>query len=172
MQSFASSPDILQNVYLNPLTETAVVGGLVTSPVGGNLKVKMMQRRRRSPTESTRGSARYDPIGKQPHVTSYPAVVTSANTVAALGSKQLTDEGDEGDTDGSVRDVRDKNRRYAKTLRDIEKELFERLRHRLFPQDPHAKRSECLERGMCGLSFITIVLTIAFVTLCSDRKRR
>lgn len=64
-------------------------------------------------------------------------------------SEPLTDEGDEErDSDGSVRDVRDKKRRYAKTFRDIEKQLFEKLRHRLFPQDPHAKRSECLERAI------------------------
>ena len=68
-------------------------------------------------------------------------------------SESLTDEGEEErDSDGSVRDVRDKKRRYAKTFRDTEKHLFEKLRHRLFPQDPHAKRSECLERG-AGASF-------------------
>jgi hypothetical protein len=110
---------------------------------------------RRSPTESTRGSVRYDPVGKQARVTSRPALVTSSaaptTSVAATGSEQFTDEGDERDSDGSVRDVRDKKRRYAKTFRDIEKQLFEKLRHRLFPQDPHAKRSECLERGMCSL---------------------
>ncbi|KAH9976953.1 hypothetical protein BJV74DRAFT_168090 [Russula compacta] len=61
----------------------------------------------------------------------------------------MTDEGDEErDSDGSVRDVRDKKRRYAKTFRDIEKQLFEKLRHRLFPGDPHSKRSECLERAI------------------------
>ncbi|KAI9436757.1 hypothetical protein H4582DRAFT_407926 [Lactarius indigo] len=64
-------------------------------------------------------------------------------------SESLTDEGEEErDSDGSVRDVRDKKRRYAKTFRDTEKHLFEKLRHRLFPQDPHAKRSECLERAI------------------------
>jgi len=114
------------------------------------MKGKVMQRR--SPTEPTRGSARYDPVRKQARLTSRPAVVTSAaapaSTVGATGSEQFTDEGDERDSDGSVRDVRDKKRRYAKTFRDIEKQLFEKLRHRLFPQDPHAKRSECLERGM------------------------
>jgi hypothetical protein len=67
---------------------------------------------------------------------------------SGAASEPLTDEGEEErDSDGSVRDVRDKKRRYAKTFRDIEKQLFEKLRHRLFPQDPHAKRSECLERG-------------------------
>ena len=101
----------------------------------------------RSPTELARASPRYDPMNKQARVTSRPAVVTSA--IAASGSEQLTDEGDDRDSDGSVRDVRDKKRRYAKTFRDIEKQLFEKLRQRLFPQDPHAKRSECLERGMC-----------------------
>lgn len=119
----------------------------MASSLGENLKGRAMQRR--SPTESTRGSARYDPLGKQARVTSR-AVTSSAapaTTVAAPGSEQLTDEGDERDSDGSVRDVRDKKRRYAKTFRDIEKQLFEKLRHRLFPQDPHAKRSECLERG-------------------------
>ena len=69
---------------------------------------------------------------------------------SGAASEPLTDEGEEErDSDGSVRDVRDKKRRYAKTFRDIEKQLFEKLRHRLFPQDPHAKRSECLERGAC-----------------------
>jgi hypothetical protein len=122
----------------------------VTSSLGENLKGRVMQRR--SPTEQTRGSARYDPVSKQARVTSRPAVITSAaapaTTVAGTGSELLTDEGEERDSDGSVRDVRDKKRRYAKTFRDIEKQLFEKLRHRLFPQDPHAKRSECLERGM------------------------
>jgi hypothetical protein len=55
-----------------------------------------------------------------------------------------------------VRDVRDKKRRYAKTFGDIEVQLFEKLRHRLFPQDPHAKRSECLERG----SFPSLLATL------------
>jgi len=118
----------------------------VTSTLGDSLKGKVIQRR--SPTESTRGSVRYDPMGKQTRVTSRPTVITSATTVAATGSEQLTDEGDERDSDGSVRDVRDKKRRYAKTFRDIEKQLFEKLRHRLFPQDPHAKRSECLDRAI------------------------
>ena len=69
-------------------------------------------------------------------------------------SESLTDEGEEErDSDGSVRDVRDKKRRYAKTFRDTEKHLFEKLRHRLFPQDPHAKRSECLERGASASFF-------------------
>ncbi len=79
-----------------------------------------------------------------------------ATTVAATGSEHLTDEGEERDSVGSVRDVRDKERRdkerwYAKMIRDMEKLLFEKLRLRLFPQDPHARRSECLERGMCSL---------------------
>jgi hypothetical protein len=156
MQPFTSSPDIWQpshnagvNVCPSPVTTTAIIGGLVTSSLGENLKGKVMQRR--SPTESTRGSARYDPVGRQARVTSRPAVVSSAataTTVGATGSEQFTDEGDERDSDGSVRDVRDKKRRYAKTFRDIEKQLFEKLRHRLFPQDPHAKRSECLERAI------------------------
>jgi hypothetical protein len=117
----------------------------VTSSLGENLKGKIIQRR--SPIESTRGIARYDPVGKHARVTSRPATAT----VAATGSEQWTDEGEERDSDGSVRDVRDKKRKYAKTFRDIEKQLFEKLRHRLFPQDPHAKRSECLERGTCNL---------------------
>ncbi|KAN0105572.1 hypothetical protein V8E52_010866 [Russula decolorans] len=157
MQPFTSSPDIWQpshnagvNVCPSPVTTTTVIGGLVTSSLGENLKGKVMQRR--SPTELTRGSARYDPVGKQARVTSRPAVVTSAaapaTTIGATGSEQFTDEGDERDSDGSVRGVRDKKRRYAKTFRDIEKQLFEKLRHRLFPQDPHAKRSECLERAI------------------------
>ena len=138
----------------------------MASSVGENLNGRVM--RRRSPTETTRGSARYDPMGKQARVTS--RVVTSrsaaapATTVAAPGSEQLTDE---GDSDGSVRDVRDKKRKYAKTFRDIEKHLFDKLRKRLFPQDPHAKRSECLERGVCNLDSIPqLILTIAFLSLC------
>lgn len=126
----------------------------MTSSLGENMKGKVIQRR--SPTESTRGSARYDPVGKQARVTSRPAAVTSAaaaaTTIAATGSEQWTDEGEDRDSDGSVRGVRDKKRKYAKTFRDIEKQLFEKLRHRLFPQDPHAKRSECLERGTCKLA--------------------
>lgn len=123
----------------------------MASSLGENLKGRVMQRR--SPTDSTRGSTRYDPVGKQARVTSRAATSAAApaTTFAAPGSEQLTDEGDERDSDGSVRDVRDKKRRYAKTFRDIEKQLFEKLRHRLFPQDPHAKRSECLERGMYSL---------------------
>lgn len=161
MQPFTSS-DIWQpshnagvNVCPSPVTTTTVIGGLVASSLGENLKGRVMQRR--SPTESTRGSVRYDPVGKQARVTSrvVTSAATPAPTVAAPGSEQLTDEGDERDSDGSVRDVRDKKRRYAKTFRDIEKQLFEKLRHRLFPQDPHAKRSECLERGM----YINIVIS-------------
>ncbi|KAH9987111.1 hypothetical protein BJV77DRAFT_1070686 [Russula vinacea] len=157
MQPFAPSPDIWQpsrntgvNVCPSPVATTAALGSLVTSSLGENLKGKVIQRR--SPTESTRGSARYDPLGKQARATSRPTAVTSATAAAttsgATGSEQLTDEGEERDSDGSVRDVRDKKRRYAKTFRDIEKLLFEKLRHRLFPQDPHAKRSECLERAI------------------------
>jgi hypothetical protein len=109
--------------------------GVVTS-LGENLKGKGVHRR--SPTESTRGSSRYDPVGRQSRVASR----------SGGASEPMTDEGEEErESDGSVRDVRDKKRRYAKTFRDIEKHLFEKLRHRLFPQDPHAKRSECLERG-------------------------
>lgn len=118
----------------------------MTSSRSENLKGKVLQRR--SPTESTRGSVRYDPVGKQARVTSRSA----AASVVATGAEQLTDEGEERDSDGSVRDVRDKKRKYAKTFRDIEKQLFEKLRNRLFPQDPHAKRSECLERGTCNLA--------------------
>jgi len=137
---FASSQDIWPphasstgaNVSVNPVTST--VG--VTTSFGENLKGRVP---RRSPTESTRSSSRYDPMTRQ----SRP---TSRSTTAP---ESLTDEGDEErDSDGSVRDVRDKKRRYAKTFRDIEKQLFEKLRTRLFPQDPHAKRSECLERAI------------------------
>jgi hypothetical protein len=147
----------------------------VTSSLGENLKGKVIQRR--SPTESTRGSARYDPLGKQARVTSRPAAVTSAaaaaattTTGAATGSDQLTDEGEERDSDGSVRDVRDKKRKYAKTFRDMEKQLFEKLRHRLFPQDPHAKRSECLERGTCNLATICHY-TPNRLLLCNSAQR-
>src|SRR5260370_25844496 len=100
MQSFTSS-DILQpshnpgiNVYPSPVTTTTIVGGLVTSSLGENLKGRIMQRC--SPTESTRGSAWYDPVSKLARITSCPAVVTSApapaTTVADIGSDQLTDE--------------------------------------------------------------------------------
>ena len=89
---------------------------------------------------------------KWARITSCSAVVISAaapaTTVAGTGSKQLTDEGEEHDSDGSVQDVRDKRCRYAKTFRDIEKQQLKKLLHRLFPQNPHTKRSECLERGM------------------------
>lgn len=122
-------------VNANPVKPTV---GLVTS-LNENQKGKSVLRR--SPTESTRGSSRYDPVGSR-HSRGTPR--------SGAASEPLTDEGEEErDSDGSVRDVRDKKRRYAKTFRDIEKQLFEKLRHRLFPQDPHAKRSECLERGSC-----------------------
>jgi len=139
MQSFTSSPDIWPshsagaNVNASPVTSTV---GVVTS-LGETLKGKGVHRR--SPTESTRGSSRYDPVGRQSRVASR----------SGGASEPMTDEGEEErESDGSVRDVRDKKRRYAKTFRDIEKHLFEKLRHRLFPQDPHAKRSECLERAI------------------------
>jgi hypothetical protein len=60
-------------------------------------------------------------------------------TVAGTGSEQLTDEEEEHESDGSVRDVWDKKRRYAKTYRDTERWPFEKLHHRLFPQDPPRK---------------------------------
>jgi hypothetical protein len=149
MQPFTSSSDIWPshstgaNVNVSPVTSTI---GVATS-LGDNPKGKGIQRR--SPTESTRGNLRYDPMGRQSRV----APRSSA------ASEPLTDEGDEErDSDGSVRDVRDKKRRYAKTFRDIEKQLFEKLRHRLFPQDPHAKRSECLERGACLVIGICVTL--------------
>jgi len=105
---------------------------------------------RRSPTESTRINSRYDPVGRPPRGTAR----------SGPASESLTDEGEEErDSDGSVRHVRDKKRRYAKTFRDTEKHLFEKLRHRLFPQDPHAKRSECLERG-AGANFFSVVFPI------------
>ncbi len=54
-----------------------------------------------------------------------------------------------------------------------EKQLFEKLRRRLFPQDPHAKHSECLERGRLDSHLSQSSLTIAFfLTLYSDRERR
>ncbi|KAH9968374.1 hypothetical protein BGW80DRAFT_671630 [Lactifluus volemus] len=141
MQSF-TSPDIwpphgaAAGVAVSPAKPTV---GLVTS-LGENMKGKGVQRR--SPTESLRANSRYDPVGRQSRST--PRLGTA--------SEPLTDEGEEErDSDGSVRDVRDKKRRYAKTFRDIEKQLFEKLRHRLFPQDPHAKRSECLERAIEGI---------------------
>src|SRR5258708_38247721 len=93
----------------------------VTSSLGENVKGRVMQRR--SPTESRRGSARYDPVSKQARVTSRPAAITSAAaaaiTVAGTGPELLTDE--ERDSDGSLQHVRDKKRMHANTLRDIEK---------------------------------------------------
>jgi len=127
------------NVNISPVTSTI---GVATS-LSDNLKGKGGVQRR-SPTESMRGSSRYDPVGRQSRATPRPR--------SGAASEPLTDEGEEErDSDGSVRDVRDKKRRYAKTFRDIEKQLFEKLRHRLFPNDPHAKRSECLERGVWPL---------------------
>lgn len=148
MQPFTSSPDIWPShsagasVDVSPVTSTTSVA----TSLGDNPKGKGVQRR--SPTESTRGSVRYDPMGRQ----------SRATPRSGAASEPLTDEGDEErDSDGSVRDVRDKKRRYAKTFRDIEKQLFEKLRHRLFPQDPHAKRSECLERGAC---FVIVIMKL------------
>jgi hypothetical protein len=137
MQQFNStSPDIWHSqsagasVSSSPVTPTA--GGAIIEK--GNKGVQ-----RRSPSESTRVNSRYDPVGRPPRN-------------AARSGAASTDEGEEErDSDGSVRDVRDKKRRYAKTFRDTEKHLFEKLRHRLFPQDPHAKRSECLERAIEGV---------------------
>ncbi|KAI9450218.1 hypothetical protein BJY52DRAFT_1227300 [Lactarius psammicola] len=138
LQPFNSSPDIWHShsagasVSSSPVTPTA---GVAMS-VGEKGSKGVL---RRSPTDSMRVNSRYDPVGRPPRgaVRSGPA------------SESLTDEGEEErDSDGSVRDVRDKKRRYAKTFRDTEKHLFEKLRHRLFPQDPHAKRSECLERAI------------------------
>jgi hypothetical protein len=150
MQPFTASPDIWPshstgaNVNVGPVTSIGVVTSLGDNPKGKGVQ-------RRSPTESTRGNLRYDPMGRQSRV---------APPRSSATSEPLTDEGDEErDSDGSVRDVRDKKRRYAKTFRDIEKQLFEKLRHRLFPQDPHAKRSECLERGACLVVSICVTLT-------------
>ncbi len=56
-------------------------------------------------TESTRGSAWYDPVSKQACVTSRPAVVTSAAAPATIivgtGSEQLTDGGEACGTYGT-----------------------------------------------------------------------
>ena len=141
MQPFTSSPDMWPshsagtNVSVSPVASTIGVATSLPDNLKGRGGVQ-----RRSPSESMRGSARYDPVGRHPRTTPRPGAA----------SEPLTDEGEEErDSDGSVRDVRDKKRRYAKTFRDIEKQLFEKLRQRLFPQDPHAKRSECLERGAC-----------------------
>lgn len=144
LQPFNSSPDIWHphsagaSVSVSPVTPT---GGVAMS-VGGE-KGSKGGVHRRSPIESMRGHSRYDPVGRPRP----PPPHGMARSGAATES--LTDEGEEErDSDGSVRDVRDKKRRYAKTFRDTEKHLFEKLRHRLFPQDPHAKRSECLERAI------------------------
>ncbi|KAH8986479.1 hypothetical protein EDB92DRAFT_1255383 [Lactarius akahatsu] len=138
LQPFNSSPDIWHSqsagasVSSSPVTPTIAVAVSV-----GEKGCKGVHRR--SPTESTRVNSRYDPVGRPPRGTAR----------SGPASESLTDEGEEErDSDGSVRDVRDKKRRYAKTFRDTEKHLFEKLRHRLFPQDPHAKRSECLERAI------------------------
>lgn len=135
--SFNSSPDMWHSVGSSPVTPTATTG-----EKGSNSKGVV----RRSPTDSTRGNSRYDPVQGRPQ---HRGMARSGPA-----SESLTDEGEEErDSDGSVRDVRDKKRRYAKTFRDTEKHLFEKLRHRLFPQDPHAKRSECLERGASASFF-------------------
>jgi len=154
MQPFTSSPDIWPsagaNVSVSPVASTIGVATSFPDNLKGRGGVQ-----RRSPSESTRGSARYDPVGRHPRTISRSGAT----------SEPLTDEGDEErDSDGSVRDVRDKKRRYAKTFRDTEKQLFEKLRHRLFPQDPHAKRSECLERGAC---FAITTTKLALTSPCS-----
>ncbi|KAF8269386.1 hypothetical protein EI94DRAFT_1725322 [Lactarius quietus] len=132
MQPFNSSGDIWHAVGSSPVTPTT---GIASEKGGKGVQ-------RRSPSESTRVNSRYDPVG-----TGRPPPRGMVRSGPA--SESLTDEGEEErDSDGSVRDVRDKKRRYAKTFRDTEKHLFEKLRHRLFPQDPHAKRSECLERAI------------------------
>jgi hypothetical protein len=126
------------SVGSSPVTPTAACAAAVGEK--GNNKGGGVHRR--SPSESTRVNSRYDPVGGR------PPLAARRSGPASEQSLSLTDEGEEErDSDGSVRDVRDKKRRYAKTFRDTEKHLFEKLRHRLFPQDPHAKRSECLERG-------------------------
>jgi hypothetical protein len=53
------------------------------------------------------------------------------------------DDGEEPNSDGSMRDYGTKSAGMPKRF-GTEKQLFEKLRHRLFPQDPHAERSECL----------------------------
>ncbi len=54
------------------------------------------------------GSVWYNPVSKWAHITSCPAVVISAaapaTTIAGTGSKQLTDEGEEHNSDGSMQD--------------------------------------------------------------------
>lgn len=145
MQQFNSPPDIWHShgagASVDSCPPTPTAGVAMSVGEKGNKGV-----RRRSPSESTRVNSRYDPVGRPPRNT--------ARSGAA--SESMTDEGEEErDSDGSVRDVRDKKRRYAKTFRDTEKHLFEKLRHRLFPQDPHAKRSECLERGAGANFFFT-----------------
>jgi hypothetical protein len=149
MQPFDSSPDIWHSHSAgasvssrSPVTPTAAAGV-----------------QRRSPSETTRVSSRYDPVGRPP----------PRHAAPRSGGAASTDEGEEErDSDGSVRDVRDKKRRYAKTFRDTEKHLFEKLRHRLFPQDPHAKRSECLERGAQLFFFFFLCRRISNINLlCS-----
>ena len=143
IQPFNSPSDIWHShsagvsVSSSPVTPTATsAAAAILGEKGNNSKGVL----RRSPSESTRVNSRYDPVGGRPP--------PRRSAGPASESLSLTDEGEEErDSDGSVRDVRDKKRRYAKTFRDTEKHLFEKLRHRLFPQDPHAKRSECLERG-------------------------
>ncbi|KAI0315589.1 hypothetical protein OF83DRAFT_1173671 [Amylostereum chailletii] len=51
----------------------------------------------------------------------------------------------------SVDTQREKKKQYAKSFRDVERRYFEDLRRRLFPNDPHARRAECLERAIASV---------------------
>src|SRR5260221_5861009 len=53
------------------------------------------------------------------------------------GSEQLTDEGEEHDSDGSVWDVRDKKCRYAKMFRDRKAAIQEAVPSPVSSRSPH-----------------------------------
>src|SRR5260370_30870165 len=147
MQSFTSSSDIWRpshntsvDVRPSPVTTTTVVGGLVTYSLGENLKgcnAALFAHRVNAwqcvvwPCEQT--GLRY----LAPCCCYFCCCSCHYHCwywVRAVDGWR-----------GGVWDVWDKKCRYARTFWDIEKQLFEKLRHRLSPQDPHANRSECLE---------------------------
>jgi hypothetical protein len=64
--------------------------------------------------------------------------------------------------DSTDENARIKKKQYAKQFRDKEKQLFEKLRRRLFPQDPtHAKREELLERGEYSVFYWNLLFVVS-----------
>ncbi|KAI0060360.1 hypothetical protein BV25DRAFT_949541 [Artomyces pyxidatus] len=61
------------------------------------------------------------------------------------GENDVAEEEHDSGSDAELQ--KQKKKVYAKRFRDGEKQLFADMRRRLFPQDPHTKRSECLEKG-------------------------